>query len=125
MSDKHIVQYYNQVAQQREDALKTIQEVDEMCANNVLSPERLKEIKNNVQLNIQPILENYMTLSYIMYLLNMPNKKEKQKKYIKQHRKPVESIPHKNTQHGVMEENNNAIKNIEMENRGRWYKWIT
>ena len=118
MSVKHIVQYFNQVAQQREDALKTIQEVDEMCANNVLSPERLEEIKNNVQLNIQPILENYMTLSYIMYLLNMPNKKEKQKKYIKQNRKQVESIPYKNTQDGVMEENNNAIKNIEMENRG-------
>lgn len=118
MSVKHVVQYFNQVAQQREDALKTIQEVDEMCANNVLSPERLEEIKNNVQLNIQPILENYMTLSYIMYLLNMPNKKEKQKKYIKQNRKQVESIPYKNTQDGVMEENNNAIKNIEMENRG-------
>lgn len=115
MSVKHIVQYFNQVAQQREDALKTIQEVDEMCANNVLSPERLEEIKNNVQLNIQPILENYMTLSYIMYLLNMPNKKEKQKKYVKQNRKQVESIPHKNTQDGVMEENNNAIKNIEKE----------
>lgn len=119
MAVKHVVQYFNQVAQQREDALKTIQEVDEMCANNVLSPERLEEIKNNVQLNIQPILENYMTLSYIMYLLNMPNKKEKQKKYIKQNRKQVESIPYKNTQDGVVEENNNAIKNIEMENRGR------
>ena len=41
---------------------------------------------------VSKLKENYMRISYIIYLLNMPNKKEKKKSYTKQYENKINKI---------------------------------
>ena len=46
----------------------------------MVSPEQIENIKKT----IQPIKDNYMTMSYVAHLLNIPNRKRKKATYEKQ-----------------------------------------
>ena len=61
---------------------------------------------------IEPLKNNYMTLSYIMFLFNKPKRKKKEKKYIQQNKKLLNNIPEKNTKEGIIKENKEVISSI-------------
>lgn len=88
MSVKHIREYYNQVCEQYNEMINNLQEFEEYAKNNIVAPEQI----DNMKKLIEPIKNNYMTLSYIMFLLNSPNRKDKINKYNKQHKKQLENI---------------------------------
>ena len=81
---------------------------------NALEPEmeKLSEEKASVAINnIEQIREqvkvleaNYNRLSYIMFLLNQPNKEKKKSKYFKQEKKKLNKIPINERKEAVINE---------------------
>lgn len=57
--------------------------------------------------DVDKVKQNYERLSYIMYLLNLPNRKSKQEKYIKMNKKLVAEF----------EARQADTKSVELENR--------
>lgn len=108
MSVRDVKEYYNQVCDQYNEMINDLQELEEYAKTNMVEPERLEQYKQT----IGPIKENYLTLSYIMFLLNQPNKKEKQKKYLKQHKKELDKIPYSNTQEGKIEKGKQTLEEL-------------
>lgn len=82
MSIKHFNDYYNQICNQYFELQQTLQDLSEEVATGMIEPDRITQLKQT----ILPIENSYRTLSYIKYLLNMPNKKQKRHRYESQNK---------------------------------------
>ena len=108
MSVKDVKNYYDEVSQQYQDMLSEIHDFEELAMNNMFEPERLDAIKQT----IQPLMRNYEMISYVMFLLNKPNKKKKHRKYENMMRSKVNSIPKECTKDGVKGTNSGVIREL-------------
>ena len=108
MAVKHIVKYYNQICEQYTDMLNEIRDFEEEARRGMIEPERLDQIKED----IKPMKDNYERWAYMMYLLNLPAKKSKQKKYVRQNNKLLASISDKNKIDAVLAENKESIDKV-------------
>lgn len=86
MSRKHVEEYFNQISNDYHDMMEALRDMEDEVSNNLLSPDRL----DNMKALIEPIKDNYMTWSYMMFLLNKPNKKKKQARYANQQGKNLD-----------------------------------
>lgn len=77
MSKKHFNNYFNSVAENYKEMLETLHELEEECNKGLVDPDKV----NQMEELIAPLKNNYMTLSWVMYLLNQPNREIKKKKY--------------------------------------------
>lgn len=109
MAKKDVELYYQQVTDQYIEMVSNIKEFEEYASTHMVEPERIDKM-NKI---LEPIKNNYKTLSYIMFLLNQPVKKKKISKYVKQNKKLLSTIPHKNTKEGILEENKSCIMNMQ------------
>ncbi len=75
MAKRHVVDYFNKVADQYKDMLLELKDFEEECNKGLVEP----EIFDNYKKIIEPLKNNYMTWSYVMYLLNLPNRESKVK----------------------------------------------
>ena len=103
MAKRHVEEYYNTVCNQWLAMQNELNDFAEEARKGLFPPERLEQIKET----IQPIKTNYETLSYIMYLLNMPNRKEKESKYIRSTK-----VSKNRSKEVVINEGNTALKAI-------------
>lgn len=110
MSKKHVDEYFNVVADQYHDMLEALKDMEEECTKGLLDPDRLEQMKKL----IEPLKQNYMRISYIMFLLNKPNRTKKEKRYIDQQNKFLNSIPEKDRLEGIKEENKKIVDSIHM-----------
>lgn len=91
MARKHFDEYLNTITKQYRDLQETLSEMTVESESGMIEPERIDQLKAT----IQPIKNSFDTLIYIKYLLDMPNRKSKQKnydsanKYIKEYTKSV------------------------------------
>lgn len=108
MAIKHVRQYYNQVCDQYLSLQKEIQELQEEAEKGLIEPERIDQMKAF----IEPLKNNYMTLSWIMYLLNMPNRKEKQKAYQKRLDKFTKNLNANFDKESIVKENQKIIEGV-------------
>ena len=108
MSKKHVVEYYNKVCDQYHQFIEELNDFEEACNEGIVPPEIVEQAKQT----IIPLKTNWQTLNYIIYLLNKPNKKEKQKTYKNQNKKQLANVK---TDEEVYKENDaciNALKNL-------------
>lgn len=110
MSKRHVDEYFEVVANQYHEMLESLHDMEEECTKGLLDPDRLEQIKKL----IEPLKQNYMRISYIMFLLNKPNKEKKIKRYEEQQKKFLNNIPKEDRLEGIKEENQNTIDNIHM-----------
>lgn len=82
MSVKHVNEYYKKICNDYKNMVNTLVEMEEYVQQNIISPEKLDNIKESVE----AMKSNYQRISWIMYLLNLPNKKEKRVKYERQNK---------------------------------------
>lgn len=80
MSIRHVKNYYNQVEKQFFEMNTVAKELNEECSKGNVSQDRVEQAQ---QMTLQ-LRQNYERLSYIMYLLNKPNRPKKNKWYEKQ-----------------------------------------
>ena len=111
MSKKHVEEYYLRMLSDYTE-LKNV--LDELQHNPVLEDNipvymsQLDEIKHKVEL----LEANYKRLSYVMFLLNQPNKKKKKAGYLRREHKKLEDIPEEHRKEYVEKENSKIIEDI-------------
>ena len=86
MSKRDFDNYFEDVKKQYLEMVSTLEEMTELADKKMVAPEMLENVKTVVE----PIKQNYMTLSYVMFLLNTPKKGKKLEKYKRQNRKLFE-----------------------------------
>ena len=114
MSVKHVKDYYIKVANDYHQMKLTLDEL-EKCVSEDTASALVKNI-DVIRQQVNTLKENYMRIAYIVFLLNQPNKKEKQKRYRQQQQKMLKNIPEKDTYEGVLKENQSILrmlKNLE------------
>lgn len=84
MAKRHVVEYFNKVADQYHEMLNELKDFESECNNGLVEPEQFEQFKRI----LEPIKNNYMVWSYVMYLLNLPNR-EKKVKAVKRRSKDV------------------------------------
>lgn len=107
MSVKHIKEYYKQVTDDYLSMKQDLADIEEAAKIHQVSPEQVE----NMRQLIAPVKLNYETISYYMYLLNMPNKKEKQSGYQKRMKSLVDCADSR-TREGVLKENSAALRSL-------------
>ena len=118
MSVKHIKDYYNEVANQYIELREELKDFSSLAEQNMFEPERIEKIKES----IQPLMRNYEVLSYIMYLLNMPNRSNKEKGYEQRNKKLLSQIKPENTKKGILSQNSEVLDNFRENNGLNDYK---
>lgn len=86
MSMKHFAEYYKDLQQNYNEMLNGLKELENACSTGMVEPERV----DNYMKTLQPIKESFLMVQYIKYLIDKPNKKEKQRKYDRQFSKSVD-----------------------------------
>lgn len=108
MSVKAVKQYYNEITDQYHEMIQDIKDFEQECADGLVEPERVERLKEQ----IAPIKQNWERLTYIMFLLNQPERKSKRKRYEQMNKKLLASLDSNNSLEAVKLENENARKNI-------------
>lgn len=108
MSVKAVRRYYNQICDQYHEMLENIHDLEVEAAQGMVEPERIERLKEQVA----PIKQNYERWSYMMFLLNQPERKEKQSRYKSQNRNLLSSLSKNNSLDAILEENSEALKHI-------------
>lgn len=108
MAIKHVLEYYDEVCKQRQEMINEIKDFEEEAAKGLIEPERLDKIKEN----IQPLMNNYQTISWIMFLLNKPVNKKKHKNYEKQKSKEISKLDTKYSKEGIIDENKKVLETL-------------
>ena len=103
MAKRDVDNYFNQVTRDYSDMVEALRDMEEEASKNLVSPEQLESMKSQVE----TIKNNYLRISYIIYLLNRPNKKTKHERYDKS-----KSFREKDTLDGVKKENREILDNI-------------
>lgn len=76
MAKRHFDKYYQSVCKQYFEMKQDLEELNN--TNMVIS----SDVVDNLKKTIEPLKTNYETLSYIAYLLGLPNRESKVKKHI-------------------------------------------
>lgn len=108
MAYKHIKEYYDKICEQYLEMKDEIRDFEIEAQNNIMEPERLDMIKEQ----IKPLMDNYERWSYMMYLLNLPVKKSKQKSYQERNKKFISNLNKNNSLQNVLEENKQVIDKL-------------
>lgn len=111
MSVKHVNEYYLKVANDYHMMVKTLEEMEKSISDNTA-----KFALNNIDIikqQVSQLKENYLRISYIMFLLNEPNRPKKQSRYKQREIKKLNAIPKEHTLEGVLQENKTILCNLE------------
>ena len=108
MSKKDFDRYYKEVKDQYYEMIGTLEELSELASTGMVSPEMVDNTKNL----IEPIKQNYMTLSYVSFLLNTPKRTRKIDTFVKQNKKLLAESGDR-TKDNILKENSEAIEKLE------------
>ena len=108
MAVKHVKEYYEQVCEQYVQMNEELRDFQKEVENGLVEPERI----DNLKALIEPLKNNYMTLSWIMYLLNKPQRESKERAYERRNRKFIESLDKKFNKEGILKQNEDVIKSV-------------
>lgn len=108
MSVKHVVRYYKQVANSYSEMNRMLKEMEKEYNENLVSSEQFEQMKKT----IEPLKDNYMTLSWIMFLLKQPNKEEHRKTYERKNKVFLSSLDKNKDKDHIIEQNNSVLKNL-------------
>lgn len=107
MSKKHVENYYLKMVSDYTEMKEVLEELQKSITDDPTSVnmEYINAIKEKVKL----LESNYKRLSYIMFLLNMPNRDSKKERYITREHKKLDAIPENDRRSAVETENKEAL----------------
>lgn len=110
MSKKHVEDYYLKMVSDYTEMKEVLEELQKSIVDDPtsVSMEYINAVKEKVKL----LESNYKRLSYIMFLLNMPNRDSKKERYITREHKKLDVIPESDRRTGVEKENKEALELI-------------
>lgn len=108
MAKKDIEEYYQQVCKDYTEMLSTLTDMEDAFNQNMVSEEQLNQVKKM----IEPLKNNYMTLSWVMYLLYKPQRKERAKMFDRQMTKFKSDKDLNRDKDHVLAENQEVLKKM-------------
>lgn len=108
MAIKHIKEYYEQVCNQYIQMNEELRDFQKEVEEGLVEPERIENLKKL----IEPLKNNYMTLSWIMYLLNKPQRDSKEKSYQQRTKKFTQQLDKNFDKDGILKQNEDVIKTV-------------
>ena len=124
MARRHVIKYYKEVQDQYIEMLHQANEFEKALKDEFITQEQITQYKEIVA----KLKENYERLSYIMFLLNMPNKKSKEAHYKKQNKNIVNYL-NNSSEEFVLKEDEDVLLKLrqfikkeleELKNDHRW-----
>ena len=110
MAVKHVKEYYNKIADQYVEMLDNLKEMQKAYELGQVSQEQFENLKKIVE----PLKSNYERISWIMYLLAIPQRDKKVKKWKKQDYMRVSEIPEENSLDATFDENSKALSEMKI-----------
>ena len=104
MARKDVILYYLQVQNQYFEMVANVKDVEEAIKSGILEQSRADEMTKE----IETIKNNYERLSYIMFLMNKPNKTQKQFNEERQNKEWYEYLSG-SSKEAIINENNDAL----------------
>lgn len=108
MSVKAVKEYYDQICEQYHEMLENIKDLEEECQNGLVEPERIEGLKEQ----IAPLKQNYERWTFMMFLLNQPQRKSKHPKYQKTNQKLLSTLNKANTVGATIHENDRVLQSF-------------
>lgn len=84
MAKRDVVQYYLEQEATYSQVLEDVDDLEKSYKSGNMDYERYSQLRDSLTQDIQAIKEEYERLSYVMFLLNMPNRVEKKDRYKKE-----------------------------------------
>lgn len=110
MSKKHVEDYYLKMLADYTEMKNVLEELQRSIS---IDPSSVNmDYINSVKEKVRLLEANYKRLSYIMFLLNQPNKEKKINRYIKREHKKLNSIPTEHRRDHIEKENAEVIDYI-------------
>ena len=117
MSKKDFDRYYLEIKNQYLEMLSNMEEFSKTASDEMIS----SDIIENMKALVEPIKQNYMTLSYVSFLLDKPKRTHKIDKYVKMNKKKL-NTSNGRTQEDVINQNKELLAKMEGEINGRTSK---
>ena len=112
MALKDVKIYYYSILNQYLEMKASLADFDEALQNNFITEDQLEAVKAD----IAQIEQNYNRLSYIMYLLELPQRKEKKALFNNRNKKLINKLSTLNcSDEAVYDENKSALDHIRQE----------
>lgn len=105
MSKKDFDKEYIQVEKQYLEMVENLKDMEKEMAEGLVNPDLFEQMKQT----IEPLLVNYRMWSYVKFLLNKPNRKQKEEKYKSQNKKLMSQMK---TFEETKEENNKVLDEL-------------
>lgn len=106
MSRRDVIKYYNDCQSQYFELLRDSKDFDDAVKAGLIDQSQYEQ----AQTMLNTVKNNYERLSYIIFLLNSPNKSKKKAKYNKQHKNIVDFFDDvKASQEYIKLENDEAL----------------
>ena len=108
MSVKAVRKYYDQICEQYHEMIELIHDLEQEAEQDLVEPERIERLKEQVA----PIKQNYERWTYMMFLLNQPERKSKHEKYKRQNSRLLQNMDKQNDLDSVLEENKASLAQV-------------
>lgn len=106
MAAKDVKEYYFKLIAQKAELEADLADFEEALKNGFITEEQMQAAKDE----LIPYQINLDRLTYIMYLLELPNRKAKKAKFVKQNKKILDELGKRNAdEQSVIAENKSAL----------------
>lgn len=106
MAVKDVKEYYFKLIAQKAELEADLADFEEALKNGFITEEQMQAAKDE----LVPYQINLDRLTYIMYLLELPNRKTKKAKFVKQNKKILDELGKRNAdEQSVIAENKSAL----------------
>ena len=106
MAAKDVKEYYFKLIAQKAELDADLADFEEALKNGFITEEQMQAAKDE----LVPYQINLDRLTYIMYLLELPNRKAKKAKFVKQNKKILDELGKRNAdEQSVIAENKSAL----------------
>lgn len=106
MAVKDVKEYYFKLIAQKAELEADLADFEEALKNGFITEEQMQAAKDE----LVPYQINLDRLTYIMYLLELPNRKAKKAKFAKQNKKILDELGKRNAdEQSVISENKSAL----------------
>lgn len=112
MAVKDVKEYYFKLIAQKAELEADLADFEEALKNGFITEEQMQAAKDE----LVPYQINLDRLTYIMYLLELPNRKTKKAKFAKQNKKILDELGKRNAdEQSVIAENKSALDTFRKE----------
>ena len=112
MAARDVKEYYFKLIAQKAELEADLADFEEALKNGFITEEQMQAAKDE----LIPYQINLDRLTYIMYLLELPNRKAKKAKFAKQNKKMLDELGKRNAdEQSVISENKSALDTFRKE----------